>query len=116
MATFRKAHRVSRSADIGRLVAEGRRRAKLSQDAFASKLGISRKTVSDLERGVARHVSLETALHALALAGFVVEAVARRPPTLTDVMAQRAEHRTRVDRLTEAGAASPDHRSGRSRR
>lgn len=112
----RKAHRISRSADIGRLVAEGRRRAKLSQDAFASKLGISRKTVSDLERGVARHVSLETALQALALAGFVVEASARRPPSLSDVMAQRAEHQARVDRLNESGRGLSGHHPGRLRR
>ncbi len=112
----RKAQRLSRSADIGRLVAEGRQRAKLSQEEFASKLGISRKTVSDLERGVAHHVSLQTALQALALAGFVLEASWRRPPTLSEVMAQRAEHQARVDRLTEAGATSVEPSPSQPRR
>jgi transcriptional regulator with XRE-family HTH domain len=111
-----KISRLSRSADIGRLVAEGRRRAKLSQEEFASKLGISRKTVSDLERGVAHHVSLQTALQALALAGFVLEASLRRPPTLSEVMAQRAEHQARVDRLTEATATPPGRGSSPSKR
>jgi transcriptional regulator with XRE-family HTH domain len=112
---LRKAQRLSRSADIGRLVAEGRERAKLSQEEFASKLGISRKTVSDLERGVAHHVSFQTALQALALAGFVLEASAA-PPTLSEVMAQRAEHQARVDRLTEAGATSVEPSPSQPRR
>jgi transcriptional regulator with XRE-family HTH domain len=91
--------RLSRSADVGRLVAEGRRRIKLSQTEFAQRLGISRKTLSDLERGAAEHVSLRTALQALALGGFVLEASARRAPSLSEVMAQRAAHQARVDRL-----------------
>lgn len=95
----RSSRRVARTADIGRLVAEGRRRAKLSQQEFAARLGVSRKTLSDLERGVAEHVSLNTAIKALSLAGYVVEASPRRPPTLPEVMAQRAAHQARVDRL-----------------
>lgn len=102
---------MSRSADVGRLVADARRRGKLSQEAFAAKLGISRKTLSDLERGVAEHVSLRTALEALALAGFALEAVQRRPPTLSQVMAQRAAHQARVNRLTAAGGPSTETRS-----
>jgi DNA-binding XRE family transcriptional regulator len=91
--------RLKQAADVGRLVTEGRRRAKLSQEEFASRVGISRKTLSDLERGVADHVSLKTAIKALLLAGFALEAAPRRPPTLSEVMAQRAEHQARVDRL-----------------
>jgi DNA-binding XRE family transcriptional regulator len=75
---------------LGRLISEGRRRAKLSQGEFGEKLGVSRKTISDLERGVAEHLSLKTALAALWLAGFHLEANARRPPTLTEVLARRA--------------------------
>ena len=115
-AATRKTSRLSRGADIGRLVAEGRRRAKLSQQEFASKLGVSRKTVSDLERGVAHHVSLQTALRALALAGFVLEASVRRPPTLSEVMAQRAEHQARVDRLTESAVTAPGRGSSPAKR
>jgi transcriptional regulator with XRE-family HTH domain len=89
---------------MGQLIAAGRRRTKLSQAQFASRLGVSRKTVSDLERGVAEHVSLKTALKALALAGYVLDASVRRPPTLAEVMAKRAEHRNRVDELDRAGA------------
>ncbi len=85
--------------DIGRLVAAGRRRVALTQEEFATALGVSRKTLSDLERGVAEHVSLKTAIKALSLAGFVLHATLRRPPTLAEVMAKRAMHRTRVDGL-----------------
>ena len=95
-------HRLLKTADIGRLVAEGRRRAKMSQEVFAAQLGVSRKTLSDLERGAVEHVSLQTAMKALALAGFVLQATKHRPPTLAEVMEQRAAHRTRVDELTKS--------------
>lgn len=111
--TDHSALRVSRSADVGRLVAEGRLRLELSQEQFAQRLGISRKTLSDLERGVAEHVSLKTALHALALGGFVLTASARRPPTLSEVMAQRAAYQARVDQLENSTARSDSPRSRR---
>ena len=64
--------------DVGRLVAAARRERRIPQERFARQLGVSRKTLSDLERGVAENVSLNTALRALALAGFA-ELVERRP-------------------------------------
>lgn len=94
-------HRLLKTFEVGRLVAAGRRRAKISQQAFAAQLGVSRKTVSDLERGAAEHVSLKTAMKALSLAGYILQAALRRPPTLSEVMAQRAAHRTRVDELSQ---------------
>lgn len=94
--------RLSQSTDIGRLVAEGRKRAGLSQTEFAAKLGVSRKTVSDLERGAAEHLSVNTALQALWLAGYQLEAEIRRPPTLAEVMAQRAADRARAEQLVES--------------
>jgi transcriptional regulator with XRE-family HTH domain len=99
-----ESRRLIQPFEIGRLIAVGRRRAKLSQQAFAQRLGVSRKTLSDLERGAAEHVSLKTAMTALGLAGFVLHASARRPPTLAEVMAQRAAHRARVDALPSSGA------------
>jgi len=62
------AERLLKPFELGLRVAQGRRRAKISQAAFAQKLGVSRKTVSDLERGTAEHVSLKTAMAALSLA------------------------------------------------
>jgi transcriptional regulator with XRE-family HTH domain len=96
-----QSQRLLKTFEVGRLVAAGRRRAKISQQAFAARLGVSRKTVSDLERGAAEHVSLKTAMKALSLAGYVLQASPRRPPTLSEVMAQRAAHRTRVDELSQ---------------
>ena len=101
MATRRPNHKLAQSTDIGELVAEGRRRARLSQAEFATRLGVSRKTVSDIERGAAENLSLTTALAALWLAGFQLEANPRRPPTLNEVMARRAADLVRAEQ-TEA--------------
>ena len=62
------AQRLLKPFELGEQVAQGRRKAKMTQEKFASRLGISRKTLSDLERGVAEHVSLKTAMAALNLA------------------------------------------------
>jgi transcriptional regulator with XRE-family HTH domain len=90
MVASRITTRITRSADLGRIISDGRRRANLSQEEFGEKLGVSRKTISDLERGVAEHLSMKTALAALWLAGFQLEASSRRPPTITEVLARRA--------------------------
>ena len=99
--------RISQPAEIGRLVAEGRKRAKLSQAEFANKLGISRKTVSDLERGSAEHLSLKTALKALWVAGLQLEATSRRPPTISEVLARRASDQTRAEQIANTQSTRP---------
>jgi transcriptional regulator with XRE-family HTH domain len=96
MAT-RSNNRLFKSGDIGRLIADGRRRAKLSQAEFGERLGVSRKTISDIERGAAEHLSLNTALTALWLAGFQLEVNPRRPPTLNQIMARRAADNARAE-------------------
>ena len=117
MTLARPLHRISQSNEIGRLVAEGRKRANLSQSEFATQLGVSRKTVSDIERGVAEHLSLNTALQALWLAGFQLEALPRRPPTLSEVMARRAVDQARAEQLAASSSASiPPPRSPRRKR
>ena len=109
--------RVSQSSEIGHLIAEGRRRANLTQSEFAAQLGVSRKTISDIERGVAEHLSLNTALQALWLAGFQLEALPRRPPTLSEVMARRAADHARAEQLSAAASAAvPTSPSSRSKR
>lgn len=106
-----QAQRLLKPFDVGLLIAQGRRRDKLSQAVFARKLGVSRKTVSDLERGAAEHVSLKTAMAALALAGFVLYSAERRPPTLDDIMARRASDRARADELVASQGASTSART-----
>jgi transcriptional regulator with XRE-family HTH domain len=106
MAPTHSTRRVSQSSEIGRLIAEGRKRANLSQSEFAAQLGVSRKTISDIERGVAEHLSLTTALRALWLAGFQLEALPWRPPTLSEVMARRAADQARADQLWANGNPS----------
>jgi DNA-binding XRE family transcriptional regulator len=99
------AERLLKPFELGLRVARGRRRAKISQAAFAQKLGVSRKTISDLERGAAEHVSLKTAMAALSQAGFVLYAAERRPPTMEEIMARRAADRTRADELLNSVTA-----------
>lgn len=115
MGSSTPSHRVSQSSEIGRLIAQGRKRAKLSQSQFAARLGVSRKTISDIERGVAQHLSLNTALRALWLAGFQLEALPRRPPTLFEVMARRAADQARAEQLPARGpdSTSPSQASRR---
>jgi transcriptional regulator with XRE-family HTH domain len=112
MASQPLSQRIQQTRDIGRLITAGRKRARLSQTELAAQLGVSRKTVSNLERGVTANILLSTALQALRLAGFVLEAQPRRPPTITEVMARRAADQARADKLSAAAAT----RSARSRR
>jgi transcriptional regulator with XRE-family HTH domain len=105
------AQRGLQPSDIGRLIAAGRNRARLSQTEFAAQLGVSRKTLSDLERGVATHISLKTALQAIQFAGLVLEARPRRLPTITEVMARRVADQARADQLTDEATS----RAARSR-
>ena len=93
------AERLLKPFEVGRQVARGRKRAKISQAAFAQKLGVSRKTISDLERGATEHVSLKTAMAALSLAGLVLYATERRLPSMEEIMARRAADRTRAEEL-----------------
>jgi DNA-binding XRE family transcriptional regulator len=104
---LQETQRLLKPFELGILVARGRRQAKVSQVAFAAKLGVSRKTISDLERGAAEHVSLKTAMAALSLAGFVLYSCERRLPTMEDIMARRAADRARADKLLNRGTGSP---------
>lgn len=108
------AQRLLKPFEVGLQVARGRRLVRISQAEFARKLGVSRKTVSDLERGAAEHVSLKTAMAALALAGFVLYSAERRAPTLDEIMARRAADRARADALLNPD--SPGAQSGSRRR
>jgi transcriptional regulator with XRE-family HTH domain len=101
------AARLLKPFELGLQVARGRRRKKISQAAFAQKLGVSRKTVSDLERGAAEHVSLKTAMAALSLAGFVLYSAERRPPTIEEIMTRRAADRARAEELLNSAVLAP---------
>jgi DNA-binding XRE family transcriptional regulator len=102
--------------EVGLQVAQGRRRAKISQSDFARRLGVSRKTISDLERGVVEHISLKTAMAALALAGFALYSAQRRLPTMQEIMARRAADRVRAEGLLEAAGQPTSARPRRRKR
>jgi DNA-binding XRE family transcriptional regulator len=99
-----EAERLLKPFEVGLQVARGRRRAKISQADFAQKLGVSRKTISDLERGAAEHISLKTAMVALSLAGYALYSAERRLPTMEEILARRAADRARADKLLNSGA------------
>jgi DNA-binding XRE family transcriptional regulator len=107
------ATRLMKPFEVGLQVAQGRRRAKMSQADFARKLGVSRKTISDLERGAGEHISLKTVMAAMALAGFALYSAQRRPPTQEEIMTRRAADRARAEGLLDAGglAERPSARS-----
>lgn len=117
-----EAERLLKPFELGLWIGRGRRKAKISQAVFAQKLGVSRKTISDLERGVAEHVSLKTAMAALSLAGYVLYGAPRRLPTMEEIMARRAADRERADGLQNPDAtptpalASPPSRAKDRRR
>jgi DNA-binding XRE family transcriptional regulator len=96
-------------------VAQGRRRAEMSQADFARKLGVSRKTISDLERGAGEHISLKTVMAAMALAGFALYSAQRRPPTQEEIMTRRAADRARAEGLLDAGGLAERPSAGTSR-
>jgi DNA-binding XRE family transcriptional regulator len=102
-----EAIRLTRPFEVGEQVAQGRRRSKVSQADFARKLGVSRKTISDLERGAVEHISLKTAMAALALAGFALYSARRRPPTMEEITARRSADRARAEGLLEASGGLP---------
>jgi len=81
---------VQRATDVGRLIAAGRKARAWSQAQLAELVGVSRKTISDLERGEGHHASLTTALKALSLTGFSVDIIPHRRPDIEEILRIRA--------------------------
>lgn len=61
------------SPDLGLLIRTARKSRGLSQDTLATELGVTRMTVSRLERG--ESVAIDTAIAALSLCGMTLIAV-----------------------------------------
>jgi transcriptional regulator with XRE-family HTH domain len=65
--------RTPTSSDLGSLVRAARKQAGLRQDELARELGVTRMTVSRMERG--ESVAVDTVIAALSLCGMTLVAV-----------------------------------------
>jgi predicted XRE-type DNA-binding protein len=80
-----------RLSEIGPVLEAARKRAKLSQQQLAEPLGMSRATISALERGRCQEIGFNKLSAMLELVGLEITVGPRRKrPTIDDL---RAEHR-----------------------
>lgn len=77
-------------ADIGPLLKAARRKAKLSQEQLASPLGMSRATISALERGRCVEIGFAKLTALLEMVGLQVSVAPRKGrPTIDELRAER---------------------------
>jgi DNA-binding XRE family transcriptional regulator len=77
-------------ADLGPLLRQARREAKLSQEQLAAPLGMSRATISAIESGRCEEIGFAKLASLLDLVGFeVVVAPRKGRPTVDDLRAER---------------------------
>lgn len=76
--------------EIGRLLKAARRDAKLSQQDLAGPLGMSRATISAIERGRCEEIGFAKLAALLERVGYEVVVASRRSrPTIDDLRAER---------------------------
>lgn len=77
-------------ADLGPLLRQARREAKLSQEQLAKPLGMSRATISAIESGRCEEIGFAKLASLLDLVGLeVVVAPRKGRPTVDDLRAER---------------------------
>ena len=77
-------------ADLGPLLRQARREAKLSQEQLAKPLGMSRATISAIESGRCEEIGFAKLASLLDLVGLeVVVAPRKGRPTIDDLRAER---------------------------
>jgi HTH-type transcriptional regulator / antitoxin HipB len=80
-------------ADLGPVLKQARKEAKLSQEQLAAPLGMSRATISAIESGRCEEIGLSKVVALLDRVGLELTVVPRSPrPTIDDL---RNERRTR---------------------
>lgn len=109
--TLTEPRRIDHATQLGRLVAEGRKSLRLTQEQFAAKVNISRKTLSEFERG-AGNVSLASALRAVTLAGINLSAAPRRPRSLNEVLSEQARQQNLSRRVPHASTGEEEDPNG----
>jgi transcriptional regulator with XRE-family HTH domain len=77
-------------SDLGPLLKQARREAKLSQEQLAQSLGMSRATISAIESGRCEEIGFAKLAALLELVGLEVIVTARKGrPTIDDLRAER---------------------------
>jgi transcriptional regulator with XRE-family HTH domain len=77
-------------SDLGPLLRQARREAKLSQEQLAQSLGMSRATISAIESGRCEEIGFAKLAALLELVGLEVIVTARKGrPTIDDLRAER---------------------------
>lgn len=97
-------------SDLGRVLRSARESAGVSQSALAREIGVSVRLVSEVERGVRRNVSLDTAVRLLTAVGasLTVTAPGHRPVTIEDAR-EAADARARFRRSHWTGQIGALH-------
>jgi HTH-type transcriptional regulator / antitoxin HipB len=73
-------------SELGRLVRAARKKAALSQGEVASRLGMSRATISAIENGTVGEIGIRKVLALLTLLGLEIDVIERRTrPTLNEL-------------------------------
>ncbi|HOF89398.1 MAG TPA: helix-turn-helix transcriptional regulator [Armatimonadota bacterium] len=76
--------------EIGRQIRQARKDRRLTQAALAAALGISRATISQLERGTVQDIGIRKVMRLLDYLGLALRVGPKgRPPTLDEL---REEH------------------------
>jgi HTH-type transcriptional regulator/antitoxin HipB len=82
--------------EIGLLFKDARRRSRHTQQELAQALGMSRATLSALERGRCQELGVRKLTALLQMVGLDLFAAPRKsPPTLDDIRAERRNERGR---------------------
>jgi transcriptional regulator with XRE-family HTH domain len=76
-------------ADIGRLIESARKKHKLTQEQLARAVGVSRKTISDLENNRRPDIGLQRLLAILTQLDLVFDVKPFQPLTLNDLLDQQ---------------------------
>lgn len=78
-------------ADLGPLLKQARRAARLSQEQLAQPLGMSRATISAIESGRCEEIGFSKLVALLEMVGLEVTVAPRRGrPTIDDLRAERS--------------------------
>ena len=76
-------------ADIGRLIESARKKHKLTQEQLARAVGVSRKTISDLENNRRPDIGLQRLLAILTQLDLVFDVKPFQPLTLNELLDQQ---------------------------
>lgn len=76
--------------EIGNKIRAGRKRQKITQDQLAKDLGMSRSTISQLEKGIVQEIGVRKLIRIMEYLGLELRArPAGTPPTLEELRGEK---------------------------